>query len=166
MLFVGICAAVIDSTAEASPRSERSPGLEVCPLNCEMYKISLANASYNETTNSTYFTYAVSVENNTCSIESWFLALGRALNPKDILSASPVPWELFEMADQSGVYVIKFDKSIEQPRVRGPAGSMIYSFELAGNWSRKMAPITADIITRSGICSKGVNGPDCQKRIL
>jgi hypothetical protein len=28
-----------------------------------------------------------------------------------------------------------------------------------------MALITADIITRGGICSKEVKGPDCQKRI-
>jgi hypothetical protein len=165
MFFVGICAATIDPASEASPGIERSSDLELCPLNCELYKISPDNAIYNETTNSTNFAYTVSVGNSTCSLENWFLVLGCSLDPKDILSASPAPWEFFETADQSVVYVIKFDTGIETPRVGDPAGSMIYSFELSGNWSGKMALITADIITRGGICSKEVKGPDCQKRI-
>jgi hypothetical protein len=160
MLFVGICAAMIDPAGEASPGIERSSDLELCPLNCEIYKISLDNASYNETTNSTNFAYTVLVGNGACSIESLFIDFGRCLNPKDILSASPATWDSVEMMDRSGAY-IKFDTSIDPPGIADSARSMIYSFELAGNWSEKLAPITADFVTAGGICSKDIMGPDC-----
>jgi hypothetical protein len=165
-LFIGMCVATIDPAGERSLNIEKSSGPEVCPLNCEMHKISLANASYNETTKSTHVTYAVSVGNSNCSLENWLIVLGRSRDPNDILSASPVPWEFFEAADQSDVNVIRFCTGIEILRVGYPAASIIYSFELAGNWSGKMATFNADIITCGGICPKGVNGSDCQKNVF
>jgi len=165
-IFIGMCVATIDPVGERSLNIEKSSGPEVCPLNCEMHKILLANASYNETTKSTHFTYAVSVGNSNCSLENWLIVLGRPHDPNDILSASPVPWEFFEAADQSDVNVIRFCTGIEILRDGYPAASMIYSFELAGNWSGKMATFNADIITCGGICPKGVNGSDCQKNVF
>ena len=158
MLFIGICLAVIDPSGDGSIDGEISSSIEVCPLNCERYKISLDNASYNETTNSTNLTYTISVGNGSCGLESWFLSLGRSLNPEDIFSASPDPWELVEMTDQSGVYVINFKTSIEPPMAGDPDRPMVYLLEIAGNWSEKIASNTAGIITSSGICSKDIRG--------
>ena len=163
-LFVGMSVAMIAPSGEVSSGIERSSDIELCPLNCEMYKISLDNTSYNETKNSTNFAYNVSVAKGACPIESLFIDFRRRLNPKEILSADPVPRDSAEMMD-SGVH-IKFDTNTDPPSIADPAKSMIYSFELAGNWSEKLALINADFVTAGGICSKDIKGPDCQKRIL
>jgi hypothetical protein len=163
-LFVGMSVAMIAPSGDVSSGIKRSTDIELCPLNCEMYKISLDNASYNETKNSTNFAYNVSVAKGACTIESLFIDLSRCLNPKEILSAGQAPWDAAETMD-SGVH-IKFDTNIEPLSIADPAKSMIYSFELAGNWSEKLSLINADFVTTDGICSKDMKGPDCQKRIL
>ena len=150
---------MIAPAKEASSGIEGSSDIELCPLNCQMYRITLDNASYNETKNSTNFAYKVSVGNGTCRIESLLIDFGRCLNPKEILSAGPAPWDSVELMD-SGAQ-IKFDTNIEPSGTTDPARSMIYSFELAGNRSEKLALIKADFVTAGGICSKDIMGPDC-----
>jgi hypothetical protein len=155
ILFLGICTAVIN------PEGEESASVATCSLNCEKYTISLGNANYYEATNSTDFAYTVSVGNDTCGMQNWFLVIGGCLNAKDILSASPDPWEFIEVEDKPGVRAIMFDTGIQSPGAGKPDRSRIYSLELAGNWSGKTAPVEAAIVTIGGRCSKNVMGPSC-----
>ena len=61
------------------------------------------------------------------------------------------------------MHLSQFDANTGSPRSEDPARSLIYSFQLAGNWSGEMVPVIADINSISGICPKNVKGPECQK---
>lgn len=154
-LSSGICTAVIQIDGEGSE------SVDACSLDCEKYTISLDDTNYNESSDSTDFAYSVSVGNGTCGMQSWFIVAGGCLNAKDIISVSPAPWEFIEIEDQPGVRAIMFDAGIESPGAGKPDRSRVYSLELAGNWSRKTAPVEATIVTIGGKCSKSVMGPNC-----
>jgi hypothetical protein len=154
-LSLEICTAVIQIDGEGSP------SVDICSLDCGKYTISLGDANYNESSDSTDFAYTVSVGNGTCGMQSWFLIASGCLNATDILSASPAPWEFIRIEDQSGVRAIMFEAGIESPGAGKPDRSRIYYLTLAGDWSGKTAPIEASIVTIDGRCSKNVMGPSC-----
>ncbi|MCK9566157.1 MAG: hypothetical protein M0Q43_08930 [Methanothrix sp.] len=154
-LFAGICTAVIH------PDGEGSASVVACSLNCDRYTISPGGANYDEATDSTDFSYTVSVGNGTCGMQNWLLFAGGCLNATDILSAGPVPWEFIGIEDQTGMQAIKFDTGIESPDAGKPDRSRIYSLKLAGNWSGKTAPVEAAIVTSGGRCLQNVIGPSC-----
>lgn len=161
LIIVSLTLSSETCTAVIQIDGDESESVDACSLDCEKYTISLDDTNYNESSDSTDFAYSVSVGNGTCGMQSWFIVAGGCLNAKDIISASPAPWEFIEIEDRPGVQAIMFDAGIESPGAGRPDRSRVYSLELAGNWSRKTAPVEAAIVTISGKCSKNVMGPSC-----